>query len=109
VRKPIRSAAQEQTSLGENGQILRHSLAAFAMALASAAPDSRTIQLAPCYLVDTLHFWTYLLSPPVVFMLIGRRRLRLTPTERDAMRAAGRFNAQLMDYIRPFVKAGVTT
>ncbi|MFO1019278.1 MAG: M24 family metallopeptidase [Planctomycetales bacterium] len=29
--------------------------------------------------------------------------------ERDGMRAAGRFNAQLMDYLRPHVKAGVTT
>jgi methionyl aminopeptidase len=42
-------------------------------------------------------------------MLIGRRRLRLTPTECDAMRAAGRFNARLMDYLRQFMKPGITT
>jgi methionyl aminopeptidase len=42
-------------------------------------------------------------------MLIGRRRLRLTETERDAMRAAGRFNAQLMDYVRQHIGPGVTT
>ena len=29
--------------------------------------------------------------------------------EREAMRRAGRFNAQLMDFIRPHVKVGVTT
>lgn len=29
--------------------------------------------------------------------------------DRDGLRRAGRFNAQLMDYIRPFVRAGVTT
>jgi methionyl aminopeptidase len=29
--------------------------------------------------------------------------------EREGLRAAGRFNAQLLDYIRGFVKAGVTT
>lgn len=43
-------------------------------------------------------------------MLHGRRnKIRLSNTERDAMRAAGRFNAALMDYIRPFVKAGTST
>jgi methionyl aminopeptidase len=30
-------------------------------------------------------------------------------SEREGLRAAGRFNAELMDYVRPFVKAGVTT
>ena len=29
--------------------------------------------------------------------------------EREGLRKAGRFNAQLMDFIRPFVRAGVTT
>lgn len=29
--------------------------------------------------------------------------------ERDALRAAGSFNAQLMDYLRPWVRPGVTT
>ncbi len=36
-------------------------------------------------------------------------RLQLTEAERAAMRAAGRFNAQLMDHLRPYVVAGVTT
>ncbi len=38
-----------------------------------------------------------------------RRRLRLTEAERAEMRAACRFNAQLMDVVREFLKAGVTT
>ena len=38
-----------------------------------------------------------------------RRRFKLTETERDGMRIAGRFNAQLMDVVRAFVQAGVTT
>jgi methionyl aminopeptidase len=43
-------------------------------------------------------------------MLIRRRRrLRLTTEERDKMRAAGQFNAELLDYVRPFIKAGTTT
>ncbi|MEZ6114979.1 MAG: type I methionyl aminopeptidase [Pirellulaceae bacterium] len=42
-------------------------------------------------------------------MLFGQRNLMLTEVERDAMRTAGQFNAQLMDYVRPHVKAGVTT
>lgn len=37
------------------------------------------------------------------------RKLKLTARERDAMRNAGRFNAQLMDYLREFVKPGVRT
>ncbi|MFO1063267.1 MAG: M24 family metallopeptidase [Pirellulales bacterium] len=37
------------------------------------------------------------------------RKLQLTEAGRNSMRAAGRFNAQVMDYIRDFVKAGVTT
>lgn len=42
-------------------------------------------------------------------MLYGQRNLKLSETERDAMRLAGHFNAQLMDFIRPQVKPGVTT
>ncbi|EAQ77830.1 type I methionyl aminopeptidase [Blastopirellula marina] len=42
-------------------------------------------------------------------MLDGRRNLRLVDTDRDAMRIAGKFNAQLMDFIRPHVQAGITT
>lgn len=33
----------------------------------------------------------------------------LTPTEADAMRAAGAFNAALLDYVRPYMRAGLTT
>lgn len=42
-------------------------------------------------------------------MLYGKHRLQLAKAEREAMRAACQFTAQLMDYIRPFVKAGITT
>ena len=42
-------------------------------------------------------------------MLFGRRNLCLVEVEREAMRAACRFNAQLMDHIRPFVRPGFTT
>jgi methionyl aminopeptidase len=42
-------------------------------------------------------------------MLRPKRELFLIDFEREAMRAAGQFNAQLMDFIRPQVKAGVTT
>ncbi len=38
-----------------------------------------------------------------------RQKLQLTEMERDSMRAAGKFNAQLMDMIRVHVKAGITT
>ena len=42
-------------------------------------------------------------------MLRGKRELYLVDFERDAMREAGAFNAQLMDFIRPHVRAGMTT
>src|SRR5262245_33409353 len=42
-------------------------------------------------------------------MLYNRRRLLLTPPERQAMREACRFNAQLMDEVRAFIRPGVTT
>ncbi len=32
-----------------------------------------------------------------------------TSTDRDALRAAGRFNAELMDYLRPHVRSGIST
>ncbi len=35
--------------------------------------------------------------------------LYLEPAEQDGLRAAGSFNAQLMDFLRPHVKEGVTT
>ena len=38
-----------------------------------------------------------------------RRRLRLTEAERQEMRAACRFNAELMDLVRDVIKPGVTT
>lgn len=42
-------------------------------------------------------------------MLYGYRKLILTEVERDKMRAAGRFNASVMDFIRPFVQPGIST
>jgi methionyl aminopeptidase len=43
-------------------------------------------------------------------MLHGRKSsLRLTTAERAAMRTACEFNAQVMDYIRPYVKPGIST
>ena len=37
------------------------------------------------------------------------RKLQLTEAGRNGMRAAGRFNAQLLDYVRDFVKPGIST
>ena len=42
-------------------------------------------------------------------MLLSRKRLKLSDGERVAMRAAGRFNAQLMDMLRTRIVPGVTT
>ena len=42
-------------------------------------------------------------------MLFGHRNLILGEVEQDCMRAAGKFNGQVMDFIRPHVVAGVTT
>jgi methionyl aminopeptidase len=42
-------------------------------------------------------------------MLYSLKKLRLSRYEQDAMRNAGRFNAQLLDYLRPWIRAGVTT
>lgn len=42
-------------------------------------------------------------------MLRKKNKLQLTAAQRDSMRKAGRFNAQLMDHLRPHVKAGTTT
>ena len=42
-------------------------------------------------------------------MIRRRPRIRLTEAEREKMRTAGAFNAQLMDFIRPHVRAGITT
>jgi methionyl aminopeptidase len=39
----------------------------------------------------------------------ARNSLQLLEHEREGMRAAGRFNAQLMDFIRPYVQPGITT
>ena len=39
----------------------------------------------------------------------GRSPLYLTDSEREGIRAAGRFNAQLMDFIRPQILPGITT
>jgi len=42
-------------------------------------------------------------------MLIKQKKVILDECEREGMRAAGRFNAQLMDFVRPHVKEGVST
>ncbi len=42
-------------------------------------------------------------------MLQSRTKVRLAKPEREAMRRAGAFNAELMDYVREFVKPGVST
>ena len=42
-------------------------------------------------------------------MLKKQKKLILNSEQQDAMRRAGRVNAQLMDYLRPNVKAGTTT
>ncbi len=42
-------------------------------------------------------------------MIRRNTKIRLTELERDSMRAAGQFNAQLLDVVRPHVKAGVKT
>jgi len=42
-------------------------------------------------------------------MLFGKRHIQLVEVERDMMRAAGRFNAQLFDFVRPHIQPGITT
>ncbi|MBI84517.1 MAG: type I methionyl aminopeptidase [Planctomycetaceae bacterium] len=42
-------------------------------------------------------------------MLFGRRNLCLIEVERESMRVAGRFNAQVMDHLRQFIQPGITT
>jgi methionyl aminopeptidase len=37
------------------------------------------------------------------------KHIRLDEAEREGMRAAGRFNGQLIDFLRPHIKPGVTT
>ena len=39
----------------------------------------------------------------------GNRKLLLNEPQRDSMRAAGKFNASLMDYLRPFIVPGIST
>ena len=49
-------------------------------------------------------------SSPLGIPLIRRRpRIRLTEEERDMMRAASRFNAEVLDVVRPHVRPGVKT
>lgn len=42
-------------------------------------------------------------------MIRKNPRIRLVESERESMRAAARFNAQVMDHIRPLIKAGIQT
>jgi len=44
-----------------------------------------------------------------VGMLQNIRKLQLTEVQRDGMRSAGRFNAQLMDYLRQYIAPGIST
>ena len=46
---------------------------------------------------------------PFSSMLTKQRKLILSETQRDMMRAAGQANAALLDYVRPHVKPGITT
>lgn len=40
---------------------------------------------------------------------MSRKRKQMEKAKRQGLRAAGRFNAELMDYIRPQIKAGIST
>lgn len=42
-------------------------------------------------------------------MLTKQKKLILSSTQRDMMRAAGKANGELMDFLRPHVQAGITT
>lgn len=42
-------------------------------------------------------------------MLMRSRRRQAEKAKRKGLRAAGRFNAQVMDFIRPYVQPGITT
>ncbi|MEE2936923.1 MAG: type I methionyl aminopeptidase [Planctomycetota bacterium] len=42
-------------------------------------------------------------------MLTKQKKLILSEAQQDAMRRAGQANAELMDYVRPYVKAGIST
>jgi len=39
----------------------------------------------------------------------SKKELRKTPAQIDGMRRSGEFNGRLLDYVRPYVKAGVVT
>jgi len=65
----------------------------------------------------SFHYSLFLLPPLELFLLrrlFTRRRAARFPTylteeERAGLRAAGRFNASVLDFIRPHVQPGVTT
>ena len=42
-------------------------------------------------------------------MLQNNRKLQLGHAQRESMRAAGKFNGKLMDYVRGFIKPGIST
>src|SRR5205814_9436000 len=58
---------------------------------------------------DWLSHLSEAISSLFPFMLYSRRRLLLTPPERQAMREACQFNARLMDEVRALITPGVTT
>ena len=54
-------------------------------------------------------FGSFFFELDSISMLRGKRELYLVECERDSMREACEFNAQLMDFVRPHVRAGVLT
>lgn len=55
------------------------------------------------------HFFQDQATPPSQAKTNKKNRLIKTAEEIEGMRRAGAFNGQLMDYVRPFVKSGVST
>jgi len=53
--------------------------------------------------------WWDLNSTALTSMIRRRPKIRLTEADRQRMREASRFNAQLMDFVRPHVREGITT
>ena len=53
--------------------------------------------------------WGHLDRHEVYLMLRAKKELFLLGYERDMMRLAGQFNAEVLDYLRPHVQVGITT
>src|SRR5687767_3187609 len=63
--------------------------------------------IAACYTAEEVP--SSATSSPMLFRKPKPSKLILNEAERNMMRRACRFNAQLMDFMRPHVRAGVTT